>query len=250
MTDVPTTPNEGDRTTEQDNEEFEALRRTDSNDLTDPADIPDCTDHEPVEVSTVSAEDLGKHYADVQSQPINLTPEDEEKVAELLDRPTGLIEGSGRLGERKQFDRNGEVTPEVPDRPAFILSEVDTNHPSGRGLVLGWDTCGECHQHIRRCQCVNGPHRPRYVETWHQKNEEANQRIAERKAELAARAAKVEADPAEVELRVREVLEVTPTGRKKRSDAGKPRGPRKKADATPKTVLEAAGDLSQAMKDS
>lgn len=238
MTDVPTTPNEGDRTTEQDNEEFEALRRTDSNDLTDPADIPDCTDHEPVEVPTVSAaEDLGKHYAEVQSQPINLSPEDEKALSGLL--------------QRTEVDRNGVVTPEVPDRPAFILSEVDTNHPSGRGLVLGWDTCGECHQHIRRCQCVNGPHRPRYVETWHQKNEEANQRIAERKAELAARTAKVEADPAEVELRVREVAEVTPTGRKKRSDAGKPRGPRKKKeDATPKSVLEAAGDLSAAMKDS
>ena len=235
MTDVPTTPNEGDRT-QQDRDDLEAWLNED-----DPADIADCTDHEPVEVPTVSAEDLGKHYADVQSQPVELTPADEEAISELLEEKRKPL----------TFDRMGEVTPTNNDIPAFILSEVDTNHPHGTGIVLAWDTCGECHQHIRRCTCVNGPHRPRYVETWYQKNEEANRRLAEQRAERAereARRATVEADPAVVEARVEEAL--TPTGRKVRSDKGKPRGPRKKADATPETVLEAAGDLSQAMKDS
>ena len=152
--------------------------------------------------------------------------------------------------EAQEWDRNGQVTDEDKSRPSFILSEVETNHPTGKSIILGWDTCGECKNHIRRCECVNGPHRPRYVETWHIKNEEANQRIAEQKAERARKAVVV-ADPDEVALRVREVTEVrTPTGRKPRSDKGKPRGPRKKVDATPETVLEAAGDLSSAMKES
>jgi hypothetical protein len=204
----------------------------------------------PTTPSEGDPQDLGKHYADVQSAPLNLSPEDQERIAQAIEQDEReLAEGPPASLESALKDM--PTADDLKARPAFILSEVDVNHPSGRGLVLGWDTCGECHMHIRVCLCANGPHRPRYVETWYQQNEAANARAAERAAEREARTAKVEADPTEVEARVQEVLEdTTPTGRKKRSDAGKPRGPRKKADATPESVLEAAGDLSAAMKDS
>jgi hypothetical protein len=134
---------------------------------------------------------------------------------------------------------------DLKSRPPFILSEVD-------GLVIGWDTCGECHFHIRTCLCPNGPKQPRYVTEFRKQQQEREANLARIAEERAARKAVVTADPDEVELRVREVTEVrTSSGRKPRSDKGKPRGPRKKDDnATPETVLEAAGDLSAAMKDS
>lgn len=219
MTDT-TTPNEGDPQDETDriNEAF--------------------SDHHPSVDLDQPAPDLSPEAAEVVERIAASIEEGERELAE--GDPTGL---EAALEQMPTGD-------DLKARPAFILSEVDTNHPSGRHLILGWDTCGECHLHIRVCLCSNGPHRPRYVETWYQQNEAANARAAERAAEREARTARVEADPAVVEARVAEVLETTPSGRKKRSDAGKPRGPRKKADATPESVLEAAGDLSTAMKDS
>jgi len=173
------------------------------------------------------------------------------ETVEAIEEGERELAESTTLQSLRTFDRKGEQRPEVDSRPTFILSEVDTNHPNG-SIVLAWDTCGECHSHIQRCECPNGPHRPRYVDTWFQKNEEANRRLAEQKAERAARAARVEADPDVVAASVAATLEErTPSGRKVRSDKGKPRGPRvKRENATPETVLEAAGDLSAAMKDS
>jgi hypothetical protein len=49
----------------------------------------------------------------------------------------------------------------------MILSEVDINPPNGgEPIIIGWDTCGRCHMHIRRCECADGPEEPRYVKSW------------------------------------------------------------------------------------
>jgi hypothetical protein len=67
-------------------------------------------------------------------------------ISDLLedDDPTGLKAAVAQM----------PTGDDLKARPAFILSEVDANHPSGHGLVLGWDTCGECHLHIRLCACA------------------------------------------------------------------------------------------------
>ena len=129
-------------------------------------------------------------------------------------------------------------------RPPFILSFVDNDDPNG-GFVIGWDTCGACMLHIRTCSCKNGPQQPNYVKRWRSKADTHHDKPAtatERKKAIVA------ANAADVEAAVEQTLatdETTPSGRKRRADAGKPRGPRKKGTA--ESVLEAAGDLSAAM---
>lgn len=130
-------------------------------------------------------------------------------------------------------------------RPPFILSFVESDHPNG-GFVIGWDTCGACGLHIRTCTCLHGPAQPRYVKMWRPKADTKHDKPATLGRE--AKKAVVTADPKVVEEAVGEVLqdeERHPSGRKRRADAGKPRGPRTKG--TPDSVLEAAGDLSAAM---
>jgi hypothetical protein len=132
-------------------------------------------------------------------------------------------------------------------RPPFILSFVESDHPQG-GFVVGWDTCGACMLHIRTCKCKNGPEQPKYVKNWRPKadtNHDKAQAVTP-----AIKKALVAADPQVVEKAVDEALgktDLNPSGRKRRADAGKPRGPRKDPNATPDSVAEAAGNLSAAM---
>lgn len=125
-------------------------------------------------------------------------------------------------------------------RPPFILSFVESDHPQG-GFVIGWDTCGACNMHLRTCKCKNGPEQPAYVKRWRPAADTDHDKP--RTVSTGVRKAIVAADPQAVDDAVDDAL----GGRKRRSDAGQPRGPRKKADATPDSVAQAAGDLAGAM---
>ena len=132
-------------------------------------------------------------------------------------------------------------------RPPFILSFVESDHPNG-GFVIGWDTCGACLMHLRSCNCPNGPEQPKYVKAWRPAADKQHDKPTP--IPTTVRKAMVEADPVAVEKAVDEALgktDLTPTGRKRRADYGKPRGPRKDPNATPDSVAEAAGNLSAAM---
>lgn len=143
---------------------------------------------------------------------------------------------------------------ETSPRPPFILSFVESDHPSG-GFVIGWDTCGACMMHLRTCKCKNGPEQPKYVKNWRPAADTDHDKPS--RISTAVRKAIVAADPQVVEKAVDEAVGGPDAGytadgtlvrsRKRRADAGVPRGPRKKADATPDSVAEAAGDLSAAL---
>lgn len=189
-----------------------------------------------------------------------LSPEDQKKVKELLDQPPALVawelEVEPHYPNRVDGKADGEmISPVQPEgetfdwttqaRPPYILSMVD-------GMVIGWDTCGTCQHHIRICQCKNGPSQPGYIKSFKRGAEPVKSYTMEDltpgerarvEAVNAPRAAVVVADQTKVEAAVEEAL--TPTGRKKRADAGVKRGPRKKG--TPDSVAEAAGDLAAAM---
>lgn len=144
-----------------------------------------------------------------------------------------------------QHPATDEPEPDwVTTRPPFILSFVDTDHPNG-GFVIGWDTCGACNLHIRTCKCPTGPTQPTYVKRWRSKNDTEHDKPV--RVSSTTKKALVAADPQVVEKAVDEALTDPPRTRKKRADAGKPRGPRKKAPATPDSVASAADDLSAAM---
>ena len=42
------------------------------------------------------------------------------------------------------------------DRPDHYYSTVG-------GVTVGWDVCGECHHHVARCECADGPSEPAYL---------------------------------------------------------------------------------------
>ena len=196
---------------------------------------------------------------DTTSTPSEAFPQERTTVVLGKHDPLGdMTEGTMHASSDPYFTgpdtEESEATVEVTTqeqqdwsnlaRPPFILSFVDSDHPNG-GFVIGWDTCGACLLHIRSCKCKNGPEQPRYVKNWRpaaDKNHDKPQTLT-----TTQRKAVVTADPDEVAAKVAEATEDMPTGRKRRSDAGKPRGPRKDPNATPESVAEAAGDLSAAM---
>lgn len=216
--DDTSTPNEG--TEGQDRESY-----------TDDQDRESYNVDEPVPYESLGETTEGTTHVDTPTEAeIEATPEGSEHY----------VEAPANTDERSFWDT--QVA-----RPPFILSFVDSDHPNG-GFVIGWDTCGACLLHIRSCQCKNGPEQPRYVKNWRpaaDKNHDKPSVVTP-----AVKKAVVEADPQVVEKAVDEALgktDLTPTGRKRRADYGKPRGPRKNPNATPDSVAEAAGDLSAAM---
>lgn len=38
--------------------------------------------------------------------------------------------------------------------------------PNGEEVVVGWDTCYGCKQHVMRCSCSNGPVQPPWIARW------------------------------------------------------------------------------------
>lgn len=164
-----------------------------------------------------------------------------------VDTPTAA-EVHHAPADSEHYVESPKVTDEsfwdtVAIRPPFILSFVEADHQYG-GFVIGWDTCGACNLHLRSCTCKNGPEQPKYVKNWRpaaDKNHDKKEPVTP-----AIRKAVVAADPQAVERAVDDALAAeAPVGRKKRSDAGQPRGPRVKG--TPDSVLAAAGDLSAAL---
>jgi hypothetical protein len=129
-------------------------------------------------------------------------------------------------------------------RPRVIYSTIDDG--LGNEQVVGWDTCGKCLHHIRICECADGPHRPSYVEKF------AFTPVPERKTyepggdmvegTMHAEAVTYENDDDMVITRVDD--ERSASGRRKRKDAGKSRGPR-----DTQATQAAAEDLAAAIKD-
>ena len=172
---------------------------------------------------------------------VEAAPADSEYVAEV--NPEWVQE---------KREREESFWDTVAIRPPFILSFVESDHQSG-GFVIGWDTCGECNLHLRTCTCKNGPAQPKYVKNWRpaaDTNHDKPQPVT-----AAVRKAVVAADPQAVEKAVENALGGPTEGwtadgtkvRKRRADAGKPRGPRKDPNATADSVSEAAGSLADAM---
>jgi len=218
--------------------------------MTDETQVDDTTST-PDEADGTSGQDR-ESYSDDQDResyvPLGETTEGTAHVETVTsDEP--------EVGDSEHYVESPKVTDSddqsfwdtVAIRPPFILSFVESDHQYG-GFVVGWDTCGACNMHLRSCQCKNGPEQPKYVKNWRpaaDKNHDKPQPVTP-----AVRKAVVAADPHVVEKAVEEALgktDLTPTGRKRRADAGKPRGPRKDPNATPDSVAEAAGDLSAAM---
>lgn len=48
-------------------------------------------------------------------------------------------------------------------RALVSIKTVIGKGTNGKPLVVGWDVCGECTQHISNCACPSGPHQPSYV---------------------------------------------------------------------------------------
>lgn len=209
----------------------------------------------PEQKEVLAAHDEPMHYPGediaIPSNPPEYQPDEENEEFEALRRTDSNDITETVEPEPTYWSEAAPVfsTQDPQKRPAFILSEVDTDHPNG-GIVIGWDTCGRCHSYIRQCSCSDGPARPSYVDKWRKQQEEYDKKKIEQAAATEARkAALVVANTAEVEAAVEATLatpeELTPTGRKKRSDAGKKRGPRKKGDVA--AMEEAAGNLASAM---
>lgn len=205
--------------------------------MTDATQVDDTTstpDEAPVKYEPIPASD---HAETVTESDLEDTPPGSEHEVAV---DTDWV-AQKREQEEESFDWTNL------HRPPFILSWVDDDHPNG-GFVIGWDTCGECKVHIRTCKCKAGPSQPKYVKNWRRKDDTHHDKPAP--IPTSVRKALVEADPQVVEDAVEEALgktDLTPTGRKRRADAGKPRGPRKNPNATPDSVAEAAGNLSAAM---
>lgn len=155
----------------------------------------------------------------------------EQDLIDLTNEQPGVEE----TPEPEQDD-NGAIVwrTEKRQRPAYIVSVVDNGT-----LLIGWDTCGSCNVHIQRCACKDGPKQPYYIARWQEQGEKPKYYTehAEKRAEQATQF---------LEPRVREVQQVlTPSGRKPRSDKGKPRGPRRPKEE----IIAMAQNLADSMKE-
>lgn len=117
-------------------------------------------------------------------------------------------------------------------RPKFILSLDWQGHP------IGWDTCGNCIRHIRVCECKDGPHEPAYM---------AKFRVNPADVKPLQKAEE-DAEPAKLVLPVIPKAARHESGRKIRSDKGKPRAKKEASEADIAAVKASAEELSKAVK--
>lgn len=183
--------------------------------------------HVPGADISIPAELPNELDAFTSTDPLEFQPDEDSEIDPLAAHEAEFVsdderdhQETGPDGDARTYDPESGAkiepdywTEEVPvletqgpkRRPAFILSEVDVDHPHG-GIVIGWDTCGKCRFHIRECDCPDGPHRPAYVDRWRKGQENYDRTQAAKKA-VAPVEAVVEADPDVVEATVEEAIQ-------------------------------------------
>lgn len=177
---------------------------------------------------------------------------DEERTAEIVADDAAVAELENAHAIEGLTQEEGDAFVEAIEelhqpepRPRVILSTI--NDGLGNEQVVGWDTCGKCMKHIRICTCTDGPFRPSYVEKF-AFTETKVLALYDDGPDMVSGTMHASADREALEsVDVTEDSEkdvITPTGRRRRKDAGKPRGPR-----NPQATQAAAEDLAAAMKD-
>lgn len=186
--------------------------------------------------------------SDTTPEPTEAQNEPTE-VTEAAEAAEAAIDAEASLSD-EDAQRLAQLTVLAEERhqAQVIYSLIDDG--LGNDMLIGWDTCGRCFLHIRQCKCADGPHRPVYIEKF------AFQPPPERQPyvplpERTEGTMHVGTVPATELVDVQMDVEVatpepdrTPSGRRKRKDAGQKRGPRN-AEAT----QNAAEELSQALKE-